>query len=261
MCLVDPQQLLLAPALGLVIGFLVGLTGLGGGALMTPALIIVLRLPPLVAVGTDLIYASVTKLVGCYQHVRLGNVNWHVVLYLALGSIPGAFVGTVAMGYLTQVPGISLDLLLERLLGVVLTSVALLTLWRTYGRSCAVPEEEQELVLRRRWMTLLGLLVGVLVALTSIGSGTVVTLFLLVCFTMSVPRIVGTDLAHAVILLSFAGASHFFQGNVNLRLVGMLLAGSVPGVLIGARFTGRLPERVVKTVLACLLLVTGIRLL
>ncbi|NPV49323.1 MAG: sulfite exporter TauE/SafE family protein [Armatimonadetes bacterium] len=261
MRLVDSQQLFLAPLLGLVIGFLVGLTGLGGGALMTPALIIFLRLPPLVAVGTDLIYASVTKLVGCYQHVRLGNVNWHVVLYLSLGSLPGAFVGTLAMGYLSHMPGISLDLVLERLLGVVLTSVALLTLWRTYGRSHPVPEEERELVLRRRWMVLLGLLVGILVALTSIGSGTVVTLFLLVCFTMSVPRVVGTDLAHAVVLLSFAGASHFFQGNVNLRLVGLLLAGSVPGVLIGAHFTGRLPERAVKTVLACLLLATGVRLI
>jgi len=251
-----------APLLGLVVGFLVGLTGLGGGAVMTPALILILKMEPMVAVATDLIYASVTKMAGAYRHIRLGNVNWRLVLYLALGSIPGAMIGAVLLVQLGRIPGLQLDQILQRLLGGLLVMVALITLWKTYGRAKEEEDQElQEFTVRRRWVVLLGLVVGILVTLTSIGSGTIVTLFLLMWFSLSVPRLVGTDITHAVLLLSVAGLSHLLQGHADPKVAGLLLVGSLPGVWIGASLTGHLPERAVKTVLATLLLISGARLL
>ncbi|MGQ9731845.1 MAG: sulfite exporter TauE/SafE family protein [Candidatus Zipacnadales bacterium] len=258
----EPSVLILPPLLGFAIGFLVGLTGLGGGALMTPALILFLKMEPVTAVGTDLIYASITKLVGAYQHIRLGNVNWRLVFYLALGSLPGALVGAVLLARLHRIPGFSLDQVLRHLLGGLLILVALVTLWRTYGRTHDEDLQElREFALRCRWVVILGVAVGILVTFTSIGSGTIVTMFLLVWFSLSVPRLVGTDITHAVILLSVAGLSHVVQGTADLKLAGLLLLGSLPGVWIGALFTGRLPERAVKTVLATLLLLSGARLI
>jgi uncharacterized protein len=248
------------PLLGLVIGFLVGLTGLGGGALMTPALILLVHLEPRVAVGTDLIYASLTKMLGSWQHIRLGNVNWQLVLFLALGSVPGAFVGTLLLIHLDNLH-LPVNALLQRLLGFVLVLVALTTLWKTHGRKPEPSVEVAEIKTRRRWVIVVGFVVGLLVSLTSIGSGTIVTLFLLLCFSLSVPRIVGTDLTHAVVLLTFAGLTHFMQGQADLHVAGLMLVGSLPGVLLGTHFTGRLPEPAVKTALAALLLFSGLRLL
>lgn len=254
------STMIFAPLLGLAIGFLVGLTGMGGGALMTPALILVLGLPPHIAVGTDLVYASITKMLGAHQHIRMGNVNWRLVILLAIGSLPGSCAGTLIMAYLDRLH-LPVDNILKHLLGMILIAVALTTLWKTYGRQPEPPAEACEINLRRRFIVGLGFVVGLLVSLTSIGSGTIVALFLLVCFTMSIPRIVGTDLTHAVILLTFAGLTHLAQGHANLPVAGLLLVGSLPGVVIGARFTGRIPEPAVKTVLAVLLIVSGIRLL
>ncbi len=254
--------MILAPLLGLVIGFLIGLTGLGGGALMTPALILLLRMEPVVAVGTDLVYASITKMAGSYQHIRLGNVNWRLVFYLALGSVPGALIGGVLLARLSHLPGVPVDAIIKHVLGGLLILVALVTLWRTYGRT---PQEEQlelgEFRTRRGWVVLLGLVVGILVTLTSVGSGTIVAVFLLIWCSMSCSRLVGTDITHAVLLLSVASLSHLVQGHADLRYVGLLLVGSLPGVWVGALFTCRLPERAVKTVLAVLLLISGARLL
>jgi len=257
----NPVLYLGAPILGLVIGFLVGLTGLGGGALMTPALILILGMEPLTAVGTDLVYASITKMLGAWQHVRQRNVNWQLVMLLACGSLPGAFCGTLLLAYFEHLH-LPVGHLLKPVLGVVLVAVALTTLWKTYGRADHPPPAEAcEIRCRRRWIILLGFGVGVLVSLTSIGSGTIVTLFLIVWFAMSIPRVVGTDLTHAVILLSFAGLTHLAQGHADLRIAGLMLVGSLPGVWVGAQFTGRLPDRTVKTVLAALLLISGLRLL
>lgn len=256
----NPATVLVAPLLGLAIGVLVGMTGMGGGALMTPALILLLGLEPRIAVGTDLVYASLTKMLGSHQHIRMGNVNWRLVMLLSCGSIPGAFAGTLIMAYLDHLH-LPVDDILKRLLGMILIAVALTTLWKTYGRQPEPPAEAREINLRRRWIVALGFLVGVLVSLTSIGSGTIVALFLLICFTMSIPRIVGTDLMHAVVLLTFAGLTHLASGAANLPVAGLLLVGSLPGVVVGSRLTGRLPEATVKTVLAALLIVSGIRLL
>jgi uncharacterized membrane protein YfcA len=258
----DLPVIVAAPLLGLVVGLLVGLTGLGGGALMTPALILLFKMEPVAAVGTDLIYASLTKMAGAYRHIRLGNVNWRLVFYLALGSIPGAIIGAVLLVQLNRIPNFDADQALKRLLGGLLVTVALVTLWKTYGRAKEEEDQElQEFTVRRRWVVVLGLVVGILVTLTSIGSGTIVTLFLLMWFSLSIPRLVGTDITHAVLLLSVAGLTHLFGGHADPKLAGLLLVGSLPGVWIGASLTGRLPERAVKTVLAALLLISGARLL
>lgn len=241
---------------GLVVGLLVGLTGVGGGAIMTPALILY-GIEPVVAVGTDLVYAALTKSAGVVVHQRRGNVQWPLVAMLAAGSLPGA---VVTLWWLARfrADGGDFGMLLTSVLGVALVLTAVVILLRPW--LCAGATVTPPRTAGRRLLTILGGgFLGALVAASSVGAGALgAALLLLVHRGLPIPRIVGTDLAHALLLATVAGIGHWQLGSVDLSLLAPLLAGSLPGVYLGARLAGWIPERVLTPMVALLLLATGI---
>ncbi len=250
---------------GLFIGVLVGLTGMGGGALMTPFLILV-GVRPSVAVGTDLFQMMFTKSFGAWQHHRQGAVDYRLVVWLALGSLPGALSGVMLLVVLRDHFNVSTDVLLTRLLGVVLTIVGLALIFRlVLIKRFAHRQLSWEGQSLRGGKTLgiaaLGFCVGLLVGLTSVGSGTLFIVLLTVLFPMSMRTIVGTDVAHSALITAGAGVLHMAVGNVDLALAANILIGSVPGVLVGSRLTVNVPERALRGVVAIVLMGVGLNLL
>ena len=256
----DPRLALI----GLVVGFLVGLSGVGGSSLMTPLMILVLGVKPLIAVGTDLAYSVPTKLLGAYVHRGQGTVDRRTVLYLSLGGIPGAVLGLVALSALRTHLGLSrLNELLKHGVGLLLLLVAaaiLLTplLRRQHGPS---PGLSWTAALKVRAVAL-GAVVGVLVSLTSIGSGsiTVPALYLLLP-RLGLRRLVGSDVAFAALLIPVAALGHLQMGSVNLALAANLVLGSLPGVFIGSKLCARLPDSWLRPALAGVLFFAGSRLM
>ncbi|NOT45215.1 MAG: sulfite exporter TauE/SafE family protein [Acidobacteria bacterium] len=244
---------------GLVVGMLVGLTGIGGGALMTPFLILVLGTRPVVAVGTDLVYGAVTKIAGSILHWKQGTVDLALARRLAVASVPA---GLAAVLVLRLIPdSASADAAVRRALGVVLLLVALLMLVRVLG---AMPHELPARVRERlqgRGTPIVGGLVGALVGFTSVGSGALLVPFLLYVFPLNAATIVGTDVFHAALLLSATAAGHAQGGFVDWGLAANLLVGSIPGVAVGSWMAPRVPARALRVVLACLLLASGYQLL
>ena len=250
---------------GLAIGILIGLTGMGGGALMTPFLIL-LGVRPSLAVGTDLFQMMFTKSFGAWQHHRQGTVNYRLVLPLILGSLPGALLGVALLVILRDHVGISMDAFVTRLLGGVLTLVGIALLLRLFllRRLSRRQGSWEGLSLDGRGKFLLtgmGALVGVLVGLTSVGSGTLFIVILTILFPISMRTIVGTDVAHSAILTAGAGLMHLGFGNVDLVLAANILVGSIPGVLVGSRLTVQVPERGLRALVAVVLMGVGLKLL
>lgn len=249
---------------GLLVGLLVGATGVGGGAVMTPLLVLLLGVAPHTAVGTDLIYASITKMFGAGVHSVQRRVDWPVVGRLALGSLPAALLTLAWLhGQDERGPG---DALILRLLGVVLvlTALAMIGLpWLTRRvQQTPVPHDGWRRVLQPIGTVLAGAVLGVLVTLTSIGAGALgaVMLVLLHPLRLTASRLVATDLAHAIPLALIAGAGHLMLGHVDFTLLGWLLLGSIPGVWLGAHFGGKLPDRILRVVIAVVLGLIGLRL-
>jgi len=246
------------PLTGFAVGVLVGLTGMGGGAVMTPFLILVLGTRPVVAVGTDLVYGAVTKLVGAGLHWRQGTVDIRLALRLAATSVPAGLAAVAALRLLPDAA--AADGAVRQLLGVALIVVALLLVARLRG---ALP-----LPLPERWRGALqgggtyaaGALVGALVGFTSIGSGSLLVPFLVSVFPLAAAQVVGTDVFHAAILVTVTAAAHAQAGTVDWPLAAALLVGSVPGVAVGSWMTTRLPSRAVRAALAVLLFLTGVNL-
>lgn len=248
---------------GLVVGFIVGLTGIGGGALMTPILIVGFGINPAVAVSTDLLYAAVTKMGGVWPYAKKRLVNWQVVFALLIGSVPGALI------MLWVLSGIEADETLNHIinmtLGVslVLTSIAvfLRSRIRTFVLELDAPRLKAT---GRRWRlpvtSFAGFVLGMLVTLSSVGAGALGTALLIVLFPhMTMPMIVATDLVHAVVLTSVAGLGHWQLGNVDLTLLAYLLAGSLPGVYVGSHMGTRLSPNVMQPLMGSLLLIIGLR--
>ncbi|WP_274363497.1 sulfite exporter TauE/SafE family protein [Paenibacillus thermotolerans] len=247
--------------IGLIVGFLVGLTGVGGAALLTPILIYI-GINPSIAVGTDLFYNSVTKLFGTVQHWRQKTIQWKLVSYLASGSVPGA-VAAVALLKAFEVFFDSQEDLIRSSLGIMLVIVAASILARQYlfkeakeNKWQAKPIEEKRLL-----TVVIGFVLGFIVGLTSIGSGSLFALALIYFFRLPAARIVGTDIAHAFFLVAAAGLMHAGIGNVDFPLALNLLAGSVPGVLIGSKLSTRAPSKPLRTAVAVLILISGAKLL
>ena len=250
---------------GLVIGTLIGMTGMGGGALMTPFLIL-MGVRPSVAVGTDLFQMMFTKSFGAWQHHRQGSVNYRIVFLLAMGSLPGAIVGVALLVFLRDHLGLSIDVLITRLLGGVLTLVGAVLIARLLFMKWFIrrhlPWGGMTLDGKKALqLTALGAVVGTLVGLTSVGSGTLFIVVLTVLFPLSMRTIVGTDVAHSALLTAGAGLLHFGVGNVDLVLAGNILIGSIPGVLLGSRFTLQVPERGLRVLVAVIVTGVGLRLL
>jgi hypothetical protein len=248
------------PATGFVVGILIGLTGIGGGAIMTPFLILVLGTRPVVAVGTDLVYGSVTKLAGAFIHWRQGTVDLRLALRLAAASVPAGLLAVIAvrtMPHSTE----EADAAVRRALGLVLILVAVLMVARLRSGAPLPMPERWRGPLQRRGTYVIGALVGALVGFTSVGSGSLLVPFLVSVYPLSTAQIVGTDVFHAAILVT-ATAGAYAQGNaVDWVLAASLLVGSLPGVTLGSWMAPRISSRLLRGTLAVLLLVTGVKML
>ena len=256
---------LLGPAiLGFIVGFLVGLTGMGGGAMMTPLLLWTGWATPIVAVGTDLVWNALTKMVGATVHYRRNNVDLSLVWRLAIGSVPGATVGLFLLALLKRSASVEfVDHVIVRVLGGTLILVALSIILRGFTRH---PVGSARLVSQDRlgtWQVpLIGFLVGVLVSFTSVGSGSLIVATLLLMFPRErLNKLVGSDVFHGMLLVGVAAFGHWHLGDVNVPLVSGLLLGSVPGVWLGSSIGSRIPEGALRPAVATLLFVTGVKLI
>jgi uncharacterized membrane protein YfcA len=250
-------------AFGLCVGILVGTTGIGGGSLMTPLLILVLGTAPTTAIGTDLAYAAVTKTVGGWRHWRRGSVDIPIALWLAVGSIPGALGGVQALHMLERaLGGDEFDTFVLVLVGAALLVTGAAVLARALFMRAG--SERHTIHFERRHKVaaiLIGVSVGFVLGLTSAGSGALIAVGLILVFRLTPLRVVGTDVFHAALLLWVAAFAHFLSGNVDLLLAANILIGSVPGVWIGTNLAFRLPENALRPTLAIVLLAAGLALL
>ena len=249
---------------GLIVGTLVGLTGIGGGSLLTPTLIVFFNVNPLTAVGSDLVFNAATKLFGSAQHGRQGTINYKLAFILASGSIPAALAGIGLITLLKEVYDVDADKAITRILAGTLVLAGGIMLARPLlERRGQNPEPRlvATFEVRKRATIALGAAVGFLVGMTSIGSGALIVPILTLLYPLPMRRIVGTDIFHAVLLASVASMAHWGAGNVDWDLTGNLLIGSIPGVLFGARLAMRAPDRVMRTALGVLVILSGIRLI
>lgn len=246
--------------LGFLVGLLVGLTGVGGAALLTPALLW-LGINPSVAVATDLFYNAVTKLFGGIQHLRQKTVDLALVKMLAAGSVPAA---VCAVLLLHAIPSLAVhrDDIIRHALGIVLVIVALATIVKQfYERIGANRWQDRPLSEKKALTIAIGAALGFIVGFTSIGSGSLFALAMMYFYRMSTAQLVGTDIVHAFLLVAAAGGMHAFYGNIDYLLAVNLLLGSIPGVLIGSRLSAKVPGKPLRTFLAALILASGLKLL
>ncbi len=247
---------------GLGVGLLVGFTGVGGGSLMTPLLVLLFGIHPTTAVGTDLLYAGLTKIAGTVIHGAHGSVDWRIVRRLTLGSAPAAAL-TLGLLHMLGTDAQSTNAIISEVLGFTLmaTAVALLArnwLLRRFAERMAQLGEPQT----ARLTVLTGAVLGVVVSISSVGAGAIgVTVLLMLYPRLPTVRIVGSDIAHAVPLTLIAGAGHWWLGSVNLPLLASLLIGSIPGIAIGSLFASRVPDRMLRPLLAGTLALVGGRLI
>lgn len=261
----DLVTLLTLPAIGLAIGIIVGLTGVGGGSLMTPILLGGLGIPPAIAVGTDLLFAAITKSFGGVAHWRAGHVAPRLLKLLIASSVAGAILAFAVVRALA--PDVAeLNRVIRFSLGVALfiTAAALLVRpwllrWRNGNRRASSAVSD---IVGSPYATLaLGALIGALVTISSVGAGAIgVTALLLLHPALPIARVVGTDIAYAVPLTALAGAAHASVGHVDWSLLAGLLVGSVPGILLGAHLSKRVPEFATRSILVALLSVAGVKL-
>jgi uncharacterized protein len=251
-------------AFGLGVGILIGLTGIGGGSLMTPLLVLFAGVPPVVAIGTDLAYGAVTKTVGGWRHWRKGTVDLGVSMWLAVGSVPGALVGVWLLDRLHAAYGKSFEPTLLVSIAVALIIVAMTILGRALFMPKLVARERHAVVQTTRTKVtaaLIGAVLGVILGVTSVGSGALIGLALILVFQLTPHRVVGTDVFHAAILLWVAGLAHWVSGNVDFLLMGTILIGSLPGVVIGTQLIGRVSANALRPALGCVLLASALGIL
>jgi uncharacterized membrane protein YfcA len=248
---------LLVICFGLGVGILVGLTGIGGGSLMTPLLILFAGVPPVVAIGTDLAYGAVTKTLGGWRHLRKGTVDMGVSKWLAVGSVPGSLLGVVAVNRLHDAYGKGFDDVLLFCIAGALVIVAVTTLTRALFMPALVAREQHSVELTRSVKVSaasIGFVLGFLVGMTSVGSGALIGLALILVFRLTPHRVVGTDVFHAAILLWAAGLAHWVSGTVDFVLMTNILIGSLPGVLIGTHLITKVPAAGLRPALGCVLI-------
>ena len=246
---------------GFVVGVLVGLTGVGGGSLMTPLLVLMFGIAPATAVGTDLLYAAATKSAGILVHGRNRTIDWSIVRRLAAGSIPATALTLVYLHHL-GLDGHARHSLISSVLGIalVLTAIALIFRRLLLDRLAPVMENLDET--KRIALTVaLGLFLGVFVSISSVGAGAIGVTVLLVLYPRApLVRVVGADIAHAVPLTLIAGIGHWYMGSVNWLVLGSLLVGSLPGIAIASQLASRAPDKVLRPIMAAILTIVGLRL-
>jgi uncharacterized protein len=241
---------------GALVGVLVGMTGMGGGSLMTPMLILIFGFNPKTAVGTDILHGAVFKSFGAVRHRQLGNVHAHLALWMLAGSAPLSLVGVQIADSFSD----GTQSAMGRVVGGALIAGGIGFAIKTFlhGKSSDAPlilSGQQKVI-----AVAIGATCGFVVGLTSVGSGTFFGLAMLLVYPLTAPKIVGTDMLHAALLLWVAGAGHLLHGNVDLHAMAWLLVGSVPGVLVGSHLSIRIPERALRVAFAFVLILSGIKL-
>jgi hypothetical protein len=248
---------------GLLIGVLVGLTGMGGGALLTPILVIFFGFKPTYAVGTDILHGAVFKTFGAVRHRRLGTVHARLTLWMFLGSGPMSLLGVALAGWLADVYGDGVQSAEAYAIGAALVLGGLGLVAKTFVKRGVQPSDAPFILQRKDRIraVVIGAVFGFIVGLTSVGSGTFFGLVMVMVYPLTIAKIVGTDIFHAAALLWVAGFGHLVQGNVDLRAMYWLLLGSIPGIWIASRFTVRLPQNALRLALAGVLMLSGVKLL
>lgn len=248
---------------GLMIGTLVGLTGMGGGSLMTPVLVIVFGVNPTVAIGTDIAHGAIFKTVGAVQHRRMGNVRAQLAGWMLVGSAPMSLLGVWLANWLNDRYGDGIESVMAQVLGGALLFGCAGLLAKTFIKAKELEDEEGFSLTGRDKVAavLIGFFGGFIVGLTSVGSGVFFGLTLLVLFPLRAHKVVGTDIFHAAALLYVAGLGHWLAGNVDMSIVGWLLLGSIPGVLLGGHLTLSVPDRPLRVILAGVLGLAGLKLI
>lgn len=251
------------PFAGFAVGLIVGITGVGGGSLMTPLLVLLFGIHPSVAVGTDLLYASVTKAGGTLAHSLKGTVDWTITRRLAAGSLPAAAITLFAMHQFAPGGIGGAAKLISAALGVALVLTALSLVFRSRIQVFAQRHAGESSEARTATLTVVtGAILGVLVSISSVGAGALgVTALFFLYPALPARRIVGSDIAHAVPLTLVAGLGHWWLGSVDWMLLGSLLIGSLPGIWVGSQISTRLPERALRPLLACMLVVVGAKMI
>ena len=250
---------------GFVVGFIVGMTGVGGGSLMTPILVLGFGIKPAIAVGTDLLYAAITKSGGVLVHHKHGNIQWEIVGLLSMGSIPASICSIFIIKKL-DTAGINYDGLIMSTLSAALILTALILLTRERLQKISENEKFDAIKLihhkyRKPVTIFAGVLIGTLVTLSSVGAGVIGAAFLFILYPKyKTIKIAATDLAHAIPITAIAGLGHAHIGTVNYTLLGSLLIGSIPGIYLGSHFGTLLPEKIMRPILASMLLIIGVRL-
>ena len=250
---------------GFVVGFIIGLTGVGGGSLMTPVLVLVFSIKPSIAVGTDLLYAAITKAGGIFSHQKQGTIDWRVVRLLSAGSIPAALSAVFILKQLARM-GINYEPIITSMLSIALILTSLVILFKSQLQSLGKTEPFQFIrIIHRKLrapMTILaGVIIGILVTFSSVGAGALGAAFLFFLYPrFSTVRIVGTDLAHAIPITAIAGLGHWHLGSVDFQLLLSLIIGSLPGIYLGSHTGVQLPEKLMRMLLALMLLLIGGRL-
>jgi uncharacterized protein len=254
-------------AAGLAVGILVGLTGMGAGSLMTPILITVFGIPPTTAVGSDLIYAAITKCFGAARHHQLRNVNRELALWMGAGSVPAAILGVFTLYEIFPRVGVDVDTVLLDLIGGILVLVALVVAARTFitipgiWNAENLPTDGELTRYHKTLAVAIGVVFGFILGLTSVGSGVFFGITLVTLFPLSARRVVGTDLFHAMLVTIAAGLATIAFGAPNFSVVTSILIGSIPGILIGSHFTHRVNERLLRGGIALVLGASGLKTL
>ncbi len=260
---------------GLLVGFLIGLTGMGGGSLLAPILIILFRVPPVWAVASDITYSTVTKALGSVVHIRHKHVNFRVALWLACGSIPATLISVLLVQYVRKHYGTLVNGIIVHAIGFVLILVAILIFFRPYllrwierrqqakiKREALGQESHRNVWARPLATALVGAVVGFLVGLTSVGSGTLIIVAIAFLYPKLAPKeLVGTDVFQAFLLLLAGFFGYLGSGSINWPIVGLLLVGSLPGVLIGSVLSKYIPNQYLNPVLAIVLGLSGLKLI
>jgi uncharacterized membrane protein YfcA len=254
------MELLLAKILiGFAVGTLIGLTGLGGGVLLLPMLIFGLHVPAIIAVGSDALFNFLTKIPASIMHLNKGTVFKKVVLAMAVGSMPGSYLGVTYLQHLRALYGNGVNDFIKSAVGLLLVIIPALLLFQ--GRIEAQLAKRKPTLKSFAGMTVIGLVGGFLVGITSVGSGSIIMMMLLIFYSFAPKVMVGTDIAHAVILTGVTSLLHWRAGNVDWHLVASLLIGSIPGGIIGSQLSTRVPVLWLRRILCTVLLMTGARML
>ncbi|WP_158810894.1 sulfite exporter TauE/SafE family protein [Beijerinckia sp. L45] len=248
-------------ASGFAVGVLVGLTGVGGGSLMTPLLVLLFGVAPATAVGTDLLYAAITKSGGVVVHGLHRTIDWRIVRRLTSGSVPATALTIFALSRM-GVDGHGKHGLISTMLGLALVLTAIAIVFRKVMLVRLAPAVERLGERKKLWLTvLLGAFLGIFVSISSVGAGAIgVTVLLLLYPTLPTVRVVGADIAHAVPLTLIAGMGHWYLGSVNWAILVSLIIGSLPGIMLSSHVASKVPETVLRPLLAAILAIVGVRL-